>query len=41
LVGGDIRITQGNYIVHQDPPFELLNILDALLAEFELAAGPH
>jgi hypothetical protein len=40
-VGGDIRITQGNYIVHQDPPLELLNILDTLLAEFELAAGPH
>lgn len=40
-VGGDIRITQGNYIVHQDPPLELLSILDTLLAEFEAAAGPH
>jgi hypothetical protein len=40
-VGGDIRILQGNYIVHQDPPIELFAILDTLLAEFELAAGPH
>jgi hypothetical protein len=35
---GDLPLSQGNYIVHQDPPLQLLNILDGLLAEFEAAA---
>jgi hypothetical protein len=39
--GGGQILQSGNYIVHQDPPLELLSILDALLAEFEAAAGPH
>lgn len=40
-VGGDLLIEQGNFIVHQDPPLELLGVLDTLLAEFEAAAGEH
>lgn len=38
---GDLPISEGNYIVHADPPLKLLNILDQLLAEFEAAAGEH
>ena len=38
---GDLPISQGNYIVHDDPPLELLSALDLLLAEFEAAAGEH
>ena len=38
---GDLPISEGNYIVHADPPLELLPILDELLAEFEAAAGEH
>jgi hypothetical protein len=38
---GDEDISEGNYIVHADPPLELLPILDELLAEFEAAAGEH
>ena len=38
---GDLPISEGNYIVHSDPPLELLPILDQLLAEFEAAAGEH
>jgi hypothetical protein len=34
-----IPIQQGNYIVHQDPPLELLANLDTILAQFEAAAG--
>lgn len=36
---GDLPISQGNYIVHADPPAALLAILDALIHEFEAAAG--
>jgi hypothetical protein len=35
---GDLAISEGNYIVHADPPLDLLNALDPLLAEFEVAA---
>jgi hypothetical protein len=38
---GDLPISDGNYIVHADPPLELLPILDELLADFEAAAGEH
>jgi hypothetical protein len=38
---GDLELSEGNYIVHADPPLELLEILDQLLAEFETAAGDH
>jgi len=36
-----LPISEGNYIVHADPPLELLPILDELLAELEAAAGEH
>lgn len=34
-------IQQGNFVIHQDPPLAILSGLDALLAEFETAAGEH
>jgi hypothetical protein len=34
-------ISQGNYIVHQDPPLSLLSWLDLQIAEIEAAAGEH
>lgn len=36
---GDLPISEGNYIVHADPPLALLGSLDSLLAGFEAAAG--
>jgi hypothetical protein len=38
---GDLMLMQGNYIVHSDPPLELLGVLEDLIAQFELAAGDH
>jgi hypothetical protein len=38
---GDLPLSQGNYIAHDDPPLQLLSVLDLLLAEFEAAAGEH
>jgi hypothetical protein len=35
---GDLQLSQGNYIVHADPPLAVLNVLDSLLADFEAAA---
>jgi hypothetical protein len=35
---GDLPISHGNYVVHQEPPLQLLIVLDELLAEFERAA---
>jgi nitrous oxidase accessory protein NosD len=37
--GGTLAIKQGNYVVKGDPPVALLSSLDAMLAEFEAAAG--
>jgi hypothetical protein len=37
----NLPITEGNYIVHQDPPLALFDALDLLIAEFEAAAGEH
>jgi hypothetical protein len=37
----ELPLSQGNYIVHSDPPLEILSVLDLLLAEFEAAAGEH
>jgi hypothetical protein len=34
-----VPIQQGNYIVHQDPPLQLLANLDVILAQFEAAAA--
>jgi hypothetical protein len=39
--GGEQPLSQGNFIAHNDPPVQLLSFLDALLAEFEAAAGDH
>ena len=36
-----IPLSQGNYIVHMDPPLSLLSVLDLQIAEFEAAAGEH
>jgi hypothetical protein len=36
---GDLPTTEGNYIVHADPPLSVLNSLDSLLAGFESAAS--
>lgn len=36
---GDEPITEGNYIVHADPPLAVLNALDSLLSRFEAAAA--
>jgi hypothetical protein len=38
---GDLPISQGNFIVHMDPPLSLLSALDLQIAEFEAAAGEH
>jgi hypothetical protein len=35
---GDLPTSEGNYIVHPDPPLQVLSVLDSLLAEFEAAA---
>jgi hypothetical protein len=35
---GDLPTSEGNYIVHQEPPIQLLSVLDGLLAEFEASA---
>jgi hypothetical protein len=37
----ELPLSQGNYIVHSDPPLEILSFLELLLAEFEAAAGEH
>jgi hypothetical protein len=37
-VPGDLPISEGNYIVHEDPPLAILNSLSLLLAHFESAA---
>jgi hypothetical protein len=36
---GDLPIREGNYIVHADPPLEVLNTLNSLLAGFEAAVA--
>jgi hypothetical protein len=35
---GDLAISQGNYIVHADPPLELLPSLDLIIAQIEAEA---
>ena len=37
--GGTLPIKQGNYVVHSDPPLDLLSNLETLIAQFETAAN--
>ena len=37
----ELPLSQGNFIVHSDPPLAILPSLDLLIAEFEAAAGEH